>query len=977
MNLTQKIHPKGSWRNHLLAFLIPFGGMLLVMLVCGYHPFGTSAMLYSDNYHQYYPFFVAFRRALRSGSSLLYSWDVGMGVDYLGLIAYYLGSPLNLLSVLVPDSQVLNFYCMLVPIRLGLAGLFFSIFLRQVFQREDISIALFGSFYALCAWALGYQWNVMWMDSFALLPLIMLGMVQLLRDKKFVLYTLTLALGVIANYYIGFFLCIFVFLGFFCYEICYVRSWKRFFADLVRIALFSVLALGMTAILTVTAMAALQTTQSSVNQFPTGFRLNIASKHTFLGLLDAMRQVAGNMGGGITPTFKEGLPNLYCGVGSILLGFLFLLSWDVKWQEKVCALFLLVFFNVSFIVRQLDYIWHGFHFPNMIPYRFSFLYSFVLLVMAYRAWTLRRKFDPLQVVAAGLLTAAVLCCSNDVLKTQNINLFGTVREVHLYIIYNTFFFALFFIILLLGSLKPKQKEDTPEEALRVRRVTRKHYKITKRCLCGVLALELAATLCAFGYYFPGTNVTDYPRGTEYAASMIRYMQEREEDTLFYRAETAHSQALNDGALNGYSGISTFTSSANVHITEFMKALGYGAKNTYNRYCFEESSPVANLFLNLKYMIERDGRDRNSSVFEEVHHYGQVYLYRNTAYLPLGFLAESQLAQVDFLTGDNSFGFQNELFRAATGVTEDVWHEIAGDYRDIYGSGIEVTEQNSNGFCRYNGAPSGGNVIYSYVADRDGFACVRLDLPQRNSFYVSVNGVELYREDITLPQMLAIADVKEGDVIDIRILCKSNESGTATVNVAVMDNDLFRLGYQILGSSQLNLTSFTGTLAEGTISCNRDGLLYTSIPQNGNWFAEVDGVPQETVLVGDCMIGLNLTQGTHTVRFVYRNEAFRIASIISGVSFGIFLLLALLSLRPKRKSAEPEETKLPEQPEELPHPENEMPPFIPNETLPVEQDDPFVLESLEPSTPDIPEAPETPEMPDIPETPQEDNDTPAE
>ena len=974
MNLTQKIHSKGSWRNHLLAFLIPFGGMLLVMLVCGYHPFGTSAMLYSDNYHQYYPFFVAFRRALRSGSSLLYSWDVGMGVDYLGLIAYYLGSPLNLLSVLVPDSQVLNFYCMLVPIRLGLAGLFFSIFLRQVFQREDISIALFGSFYALCAWALGYQWNVMWMDSFALLPLIMLGMVQLLRDKKFVLYTLTLALGVIANYYIGFFLCIFVFLGFFCYEICYVRSWKRFFADLVRIALFSVLALGMTAILTVTAMAALQTTQSSVNQFPTGFRLNIASKHTFLGLLDAMRQVAGNMGGGITPTFKEGLPNLYCGVGSILLGFLFLLSWDVKWQEKACALFLLVFFNISFIVRQLDYIWHGFHFPNMIPYRFSFLYSFVLLVMAYRAWPLRRKFDPLQVVAAGLLTAAVLCCSNDVLKTQNITLFGTVREVHLYIIYNAFFFALFFIILLLGTLKPKQKEDTPEEALRVRRVTRKHYKLTKRCLCGVLALELAATLCAFGYYFPGTNVTDYPRGTEYAASMIRYMQEREEDTLFYRAETAHSQTLNDGALNGYSGISTFTSSANVHITEFMKALGYGAKNTYNRYCFEESSPVANLFLNLKYMIERDGRDRNSSVFEEVHHYGQVYLYRNTAYLPLGFLAESQLAQVDFLTGDNSFGFQNELFRAATGVTEDVWHEITGEYRDIYGSGIEVTEQNSNGFCRYSGAPSGGNVIYSYVADRDGFACVRLDLPQRNSFYVSVNGMELYREDITLPQMLAIADVKEGDVIDIRILCKSNESGTATVNVAVMDNDLFHLGYQILGSSQLNLTSFTGTLVEGTISCNRDGLLYTSIPQNGNWFAEVDGVPQETVLVGDCMIGLNLPQGTHTVRFVYRNEAFRIASIISGVSFGIFLLLALLSLRPKKKSAEPEETKLPEQPEEPPHPENEMPPVIPKETLPVEQGDPFVLESLEPSTPDILEAPEALETP---ETPQEDNDTPAE
>ena len=32
-------------------------------------------------YHQYYPFFVAFRRAIRSGSGLLYTWSVGMGMD--------------------------------------------------------------------------------------------------------------------------------------------------------------------------------------------------------------------------------------------------------------------------------------------------------------------------------------------------------------------------------------------------------------------------------------------------------------------------------------------------------------------------------------------------------------------------------------------------------------------------------------------------------------------------------------------------------------------------------------------------------------------------------------------------------------------------------------------------------------------------------------------------------------------------------
>ena len=60
-------------RNYTLplAFAIPCVGMLMVMIIAGYEPFGTSAILYSDNYHQYFPFFKAFREHLRSGGSLL------------------------------------------------------------------------------------------------------------------------------------------------------------------------------------------------------------------------------------------------------------------------------------------------------------------------------------------------------------------------------------------------------------------------------------------------------------------------------------------------------------------------------------------------------------------------------------------------------------------------------------------------------------------------------------------------------------------------------------------------------------------------------------------------------------------------------------------------------------------------------------------------------------------------------------------
>ena len=90
-----------KWNYVGLAFAIPTALMLIVYIICGYEPFGKYSLLYSDMYHQYYPFFYAFRKALLSGESLLWNWSVGMGMDYLGLFAYYLASPLNLLSLLL------------------------------------------------------------------------------------------------------------------------------------------------------------------------------------------------------------------------------------------------------------------------------------------------------------------------------------------------------------------------------------------------------------------------------------------------------------------------------------------------------------------------------------------------------------------------------------------------------------------------------------------------------------------------------------------------------------------------------------------------------------------------------------------------------------------------------------------------------------------------------------------------------------
>ena len=902
----------------LLSFLAPFGSMMLLMLFAGYTPFGNKSMLYSDMWHQYYPFFKAFRDALREGKSLLYSWNVGMGLDYLGLIAYYLASPLNLLSVLLPESWTLGYFGMLVPLKLGFAGLFFAYFLKKMFGKDDIFLPLFGWFYGMCAWALGYQWNVMWLDTFALLPLLALGTISLLRDKKFVLYTVTLFLSVFINYYVGFFVCIFVLLLFFCYQICCCKSIKRFAADFARIGVFTVLAIGMTAILTLPALAALQTTYSSVNAFPDSFSLNIvnstlckeakeawdafkAAKEaeeagltklwltaffaSFRPILEGMRQVAGNMGAGLTPTFKEGLPNLYCGVGTIVLMFLFLTSRHVKIREKICCSFLLIFFMLSFLLRQLDYIWHGFHFPNMIPYRFSFLFSFVMLYMAYRAFLMRRQFALYQIIPAGMLALCILLCSDS-------------YKEPLYILYNGVFLVSYVVILIFPKLPLKKVDDQdPEAQKQLVLQLKQRRQLCTWALAGVMCAELVLNLVNFGVNFPYTSLVGYPKGTTDTASMIRYM--KEDKDLFYRAEVTHTQTLNDAALNGYNGISTFTSSANVNVTMFMQYLGYGARNTYNRYSFEESSPVANLFLNLKYMIERDGRVEENNYFDDVWHSGNVHLLENNAYLPLGFLTESYLSELVFAEyEDNAFVFQNMLFSSATGLEEDVWNVDSGFTLTYIPNGTKLVTKNSSGRCNYDNKESQTTLVYQYVMNEDGFFCVDMNMTARNNYSFWLNGKELYSEGIALPQTLSVSQVKAGDIVEVHITCKANSSGTITIRGGLMNDEIFRKGYEILSASTLELTSFEDTRIEGIIDCNRDGLLYTSVPQNGeNWSVTVDGEEAEIVLVGDCMIGVQLTEGSHEIVMTYHNSAFSLGWKVSLLCFAIFLAIALWVYKP--------------------------------------------------------------------------------
>ncbi len=228
----------------------------------------------------------------------------------------------------------------------------------------------------------------------------------------------------------------------------------------------------------------------------------------------------------------------------------------------------------------------------------------------------------------------------------------------------------------------------------------------------------------------------------------------------------------------------------------------------------------------------------------------------------------------------------------------MWHRIPGENLHLSSSGVTIQENNSSGYCKYSDAENKGTITYTYTAHRSGFLCIHLNLPKRNDYYVSVNGVELFKEAISLPQMMAVGDVEAGDTIDIRMVCDADESSTMTLNAAVLDMQRFRRGYDILNASTLELTEFESTHLEGRIHCDREGLLYTSIPQNGNWVVRVDGEEADTRLVGDCMLAVPLTAGDHRLEFTYENRAFSLGWKVSLACAGIFGLLWWAGYQPR-------------------------------------------------------------------------------
>ena len=839
---------KGETRLYLfLAFIIPF---LIIWGIFAYfqiHPFGDQQILVVDLWHQYFPFFREEHEKLQNMDSLLYSWNTGLGTNFLSVMSYYAASPLNLLSVFFPLESSRDAMTLFLTVKMGCASLFFAIFLKHHFGRNDISIAAFGLFYAFCDYMMGYYWNLIWMDTFALLPLVVLGAVKLVREGKFKLFTITLAISLVSNFYIGLFTCIFTAMIFLASVII---NWKNFKTALIRLGQMagaSALGVGLGAFMLLPAFFALMLTNSADNTFP-----------TVIEYYEEWLKMMSNMIGFHEPTSKEGLPNFYCGMFAVILIGVFLISKKIKLREKFITVAYLMFIVISCNMNVLNFIWHGFHFTNMLPYRFSFLFSFLLAAAAYRAFTvITDKASIFHVLAMSVMTLFITLVSyRDQPETA----------VMLSVITCVLYTAIVFIY--------------------------ERKIINKRIMLGAVSLVCCAEMGYNAFIGVQTVTTTgydyYPKNNEQVEALLE--KRSDETTDLYRTELCDSYTINDPALYGIKGMSQFSSTANVNVTRFLGSLGIQASDAGNRYYYYQSTPIINSMFDIKYLISHDGFEADTEYYSTVAEKGQVKLLENNSTLPIAFAANKKV--LNYMGESGSYAAnQNDLFSYASGVNKDVLVQL--NVADVGHKGLDVvkTEEGCYNFT-YKLTTDGLDecyIKYNYEAQQDGpvYALVKFD--HTSGYKVSKNGSYLHNmPDFKYNVIAAIGSFKKGDRFTIYSDIDKETSGSGKIFVYQINNEVFNEGLSKLRDGALNVTSYDSTHISGDFTARKDGVLFTSIPYDGGWSAEIDGEKAEVRSIKDALCCIPVTAGKHEIKLVYSPPGFTAGCIISFTSLILFI-----------------------------------------------------------------------------------------
>lgn len=846
---------------YLLSFFVPTLVMLIIFVVQKIYPFGERSFLHIDMYHQYFPFLVEFYHKLKNGESLFYSWNTGIGSNFLALYAYYLASPTNWLCVLIPEKFLMEFLSYMVVIKIGLCGLTFTYYIRKHFHSDSWAILSFSLFYALSGFMAAYNWDVMWLDVVVLAPVIVLGVERLVNEGKCYLYCIALGLSILSNYYLSIMLCIFLVLYFAVLLIARTPSAEQdsaplafpklggirnFYAKaLIRFSVFSLLAGGMAAILLLPELAALRFTEFSDINFPSKLK-------TYFPVIDMLARHCFNV------TVETGLdhwPNIYCGVLVFILLPLYVLQKKIPLRQKLPKLLLLAFMLVSFSTNVLNFIWHGLNYPDSLPARQSFLYILLLLTVCYEAFLHIQEYTNSMVnaVLAGVLFFLLFC---EKIATDDA-------------VTNACFLVTGIFLLIYGGLIYYYRHCQERRGS----VPMLMY------VCAILVTVAESGVNTYLTSVPTVSRTTYLSNYDsYQLLTDRTVAGEKND--FFRFEKFARRTQNDAMLIGFQGGSYFSSTLNSLVSDFYEK--YGMRASRVNYCFEGATPVTAALLSTRYMLYTLDRGYDN-LFELTDTEGKLYLYKNNYALPLGYMVTSENAPFndaeeveetiheEDMEGKsmNPLQRQNKLVHRL-GISDDVFLKV-----DIisYGSEADLYVEQDAHYYAYTSNTKIDTIKMNYEEESKSFS------------------------QIKKKYILDLGYHKAGETLSLRSENGENLNLTAyQVNESVLARFVSHLNQQTLTVDDYDETSLNGH-----INVTSAGQLVLSIPYDPGWTLYVDGVRTDMDLFEDTFIGTYLDEGSHTIALRYFPKGFLPGVIVSVVCIMLFASLYYICYLRKKEA----------------------------------------------------------------------------
>ncbi len=359
-----------KYKDYLIVTILATIIFLLFLKITNTYPFGNLSLSRSDSFGQYQPLLFNFIASLKTHNLFSYSFNIGLGTPLAFSYIYYFASPLNLIAL--PFNNINDMCLILTLIRIILTSIFAKFYLSKKLDNEPIT-TIGALAYTFSGWFATYYDQYIWLDIFMIFPLFQYGLEELLKNKKVYLYIFTLSYMLISNFYLTFSICIYTLIYFFIYEFnnkdIYMNKLKSFW----RIALATIISF---------LLCSFHIYLVYTSFIKRGILSNYAIWDYEMNIFNYISSFF--PGASFLSALSYGLctPNIYISIFFIINFIYYFINKNIPNKTKIKTILLVIVLSLIFFSKNANFIINGFHVPNGFNYRYSFIFSFIILVIS-------------------------------------------------------------------------------------------------------------------------------------------------------------------------------------------------------------------------------------------------------------------------------------------------------------------------------------------------------------------------------------------------------------------------------------------------------------------------------------------------------------------------------------------------------------------------------------------------------------------